>query len=180
MLVVYFFFTRVGGSPIGYSSKASWVRYIKKILFCIIKTPDDSFYHFVQAGAMTKMYLTHIMYMHRQLYVLYHIPKGGSGEIPMLCRRASVSLLFLSRSESSDTFSVLWSISDCSTEQIFTDDEMINGNYIQQKQHLPLSSFSLPPFFSSPLESGLSAAFCAQAQLSGHFYQPSSCCSIYV
>jgi len=128
---------------------------------------------------LTKMYLTHIMYMHWRVYVLYQIPRGGSGEIPMLCRRASVSLLFLSRSESSDTFSVLWRISDCSTEQIFAGDKMINSLY-NQKKHLHLSSFSLPPFVSSPLESGPSAAFCAQAQLLGHFFQPSLCCSIYV
>lgn len=44
----------------------------------------------------------------------FHLPSGGSGEMPMLCSRASVSLRLRSKSESSGVTSVFCWLSDCS------------------------------------------------------------------
>jgi len=40
---------------------------VKKKLFCIIKTPGDSFYHYIQAGAMhIDKDVSHTHYVHAQ------------------------------------------------------------------------------------------------------------------
>lgn len=56
---------------------------------------------------------------HLRIYVLfsvweYYIPRGGSGEMPILCSRASVSLRLRSKSESSGVISLFCWLSDCS------------------------------------------------------------------
>ncbi len=94
------------------------------------------------------------------------VPNGGSGEIPMLWRRASVSLRLRSKSESSGAASTFCCVSDCLRLQMHTHAHILRysqdvlttfvTSLIQILSHLFLLFFFLfSLFFLSDLSKAL-------------------------